>query len=143
MVYTFKATTNEKDNFEMVIDCNPDMPLIDLHNFLQKELGFDTSQIASFFLVDENWEKNQEITLLDMSEEDGVSFTMDEIRIKDYINEKDNKLLYVFDFFSDRSLKLELINQDASVALKNHKLKSMEGTPPSQLNDDINNLFDV
>jgi hypothetical protein len=36
---------------------------MDFHNLLQDELEFDKSQMASFFMATDNWEKEEEFTL--------------------------------------------------------------------------------
>ena len=73
-----------------------------LHEFIQDAFGFDNSQMASFYVSNEDWEKGQEITLMDMGEktESGEPILMmHDTLLKDVIFEAGQKLLYVFDFF--------------------------------------------
>ena len=39
---------------------------LDLHVFIQQLLHFDEGQMASFFITDDDWQKNKEITLFDI-----------------------------------------------------------------------------
>lgn len=74
----------------------------DLHNLIQEAFGFDNAQMASFYVSNEDWEKGQEITLMDMGEksESGEPILMmSDTIIKDIVFERGQKLLYVFDFF--------------------------------------------
>jgi hypothetical protein len=73
-----------------------------LHELIQEAFGFDDSQMASFYVSNEDWEKGQEITLMDMGErtENGEPILMmHDTLLKDVIFESGQKLLYVFDFF--------------------------------------------
>ncbi len=74
----------------------------ELHELIQEAFGFDNSQMASFYVSNEDWEKGQEITLMDMGEknENGEPILlMHDTLLKDVIFDSGQKLLYVFDFF--------------------------------------------
>ncbi|MEQ9186606.1 MAG: hypothetical protein RLP15_02660 [Cryomorphaceae bacterium] len=74
----------------------------ELHELIQEAFGFDNSQMASFYVSNEDWEKGQEITLMDMGEknENGEPILlMHDTPLKDVIFESGQKLIYVFDFF--------------------------------------------
>lgn len=74
----------------------------DLHELIQEAFGFDNSQMASFYVSNDDWEKGQEITLMDMGEktENGEPILMmHDTPLKDVVFEAGQKLLYVFDFF--------------------------------------------
>lgn len=63
--------------------------------------------MTSFFICDDDWEKDQEITLEDMgssSEED--SYIMRETRLSDLVEDEKQKLLYVFDPLAERVFSL-------------------------------------
>jgi hypothetical protein len=65
--------------------------------------------MTSFFICDDDWEKDQEITLEDMgssSEED--SYIMRETRLSDLVEDEKQKLLYVFDPLAERVFFIEL-----------------------------------
>ena len=70
----------------------------DLHEAILKAAGYKDDQMTSFFICDDDWEKDQEITLEDMgssSEED--SYIMRETRLSDLVEDEKQKLLYVFE----------------------------------------------
>jgi hypothetical protein len=80
-----------------------------LHNFIQKDLNFDTHQLASFFLTDDLWSKGLELTLIDMENDAGpAAIPMDSVKMSDLLKQKKERLLYVFDIFSDRCFFIEL-----------------------------------
>ena len=92
----------------ILIDCESDVfrdievatsnTFQDLHNIIQEAFGFDNSQMASFYLSNENWEKGQEITLMDMGDSEGAIPLMASTPIGSMIESEGQKLLYVFDF---------------------------------------------
>ena len=67
-----------------------------LHKSIQDAFGFDNQHMASFYMSSDNWEKGQEITLMDMTE--GDTPIMANTPLDEYIDEPGQKLLYVFDF---------------------------------------------
>jgi hypothetical protein len=74
----------------------------ELHDLIQEAFAFDNSQMASFYVSNEDWEKGQEFTLVDMgekNEKDEPILLMQDSLLKDVIFESGQKLLYVFDFF--------------------------------------------
>lgn len=71
----------------------------DLHNIIQEAFGFDNSQMASFYQSNEEWEKGSEITLMDMGEAEERIPLMSAVTIGSLLENKEAKMLYVFDFF--------------------------------------------
>ncbi len=143
MVYTFRLISNEVENFLRDFELLPDQSFFDFHLAIQEELHYDTSQIASFFLCNQNWEKQQEITLFEMAEdESGDMVVMDVARLSDFVVEKKQKILYVFDFFNERGFFIELIDLPGKATGACYPCcVKRQGRPPRQLimND---NLFD-
>jgi hypothetical protein len=111
MIYKFRIHFEENDKFSMDIEIKSTQTFFDLHCAIQEEAEWDNSQLASFFVCNDYWERDQEISLLDMSDgENAKPVVMDTAVIKDYIKELKQKLVYVFDFFSDRYFFIELID---------------------------------
>jgi len=110
MVYKFKIITDENDKFSMDIEIKSTQTFFDFHSAIQDEAGWDNSQLASFFLCNSIWEKEQEISLLDMSDgANSKTIVMDKAVLIDYVKELKQKLIYVFDFFNDRCFFIELV----------------------------------
>ena len=104
MVYKFVVLSDEDESFVREFEFLDSHTLLDFHNIIQDELEFDKSQMASFYLATDNWEKEEEFTLFDMGT---GSSTMEVAILDDIIFRKNQKLLYVFDFFNDRALFVE------------------------------------
>lgn len=108
MVYRFVVLSDEDEAFVREFEFLDSHSLLDFHNALQDELEFDRSQIASFFMATESWEKEEEFTLFDMG---AGSSTMENAVLEEVIFRKNQKLLYVFDFFNDRALFVEYVGE--------------------------------
>lgn len=113
MIYKFRMISNEVDEFYRDFVLKDSHTFFDFHNLIQEELNYDKSQLASFFTANEKWEKNQEISLYNMDDpDDGTvnAVTMDQAIIGEYIKEKDQQLLYEFDFFLERTFFIKVVD---------------------------------
>ena len=111
MIYKFRLISNEKEGFFCDIEIRSDQTFFDFHYAIQDIFGYDKSQLASFFIANEKWEKQQEITLLDMSQDESSEdvIVMDKAVLYDFIFEEKQRMIYVFDFFSERAFFVELV----------------------------------
>ena len=109
MVYHFRLISSEIDDFIFEILIDSEAYFFDLHLFIQENLNFDKSQITSFFITDEYWNKEIEITLLDMAFGESGQLVMDKVKLNELVSSLRQRLLYVFDLFSERVLFMELI----------------------------------
>ena len=96
MVYKFVVLSDEDESFVREFEFLDTHTLMDFHNLIQDELEFDKSQMASFFMATDNWEKEEEFTLFDMGT---GSSTMEVAVLEDIIFRKNQKLLICFRLF--------------------------------------------
>jgi hypothetical protein len=131
MVYKFVVLTDEDESFVREFEFLDTHTLLDFHNLLQDELEFDKSQMASFFMATDNWEKEEEFTLFDMGT---GSSTMETAVLEDIIFRKNQKLLYVFDFFNERALFVEYTGETKEVEGRELPIcTNSKGVPPKQV----------
>ena len=131
MVYKFVVLSDEDESFVREFEFLDSHTLLDFHNMIQDELEFDKSQMASFFMATDNWEKEEEFTLFDMGT---GSSTMEVAVLEDIIFRKNQKLLYVFDFFNDRSLFVEYTGESTEMdGREYHPAQILREFPPSRL----------
>ncbi len=135
MILLFRIISNEDQEFyrDLVIDGSD--TFLDFHHVLQENLGFDPTQLASFFICNENWEKQNEITLIDMMQEPGAeTLTMENVIMEQYFDDVNQRMIYVFDFFSERAFFMELIEYSDQVSpRKTPFIAQSVGDPPQQL----------
>jgi hypothetical protein len=131
MVYRFVVLSDEDESFVREFEFLDSHTLLDFHNMLQEELEFDKSQMASFYLATDNWEKEEEFTLFDMGT---GSSTMEVAVLEDIIFRKNQKLLYVFDFFNERALFAEYTGESKEIDGREYPVcTNSKGIPPKQV----------
>lgn len=109
MTISLRFISAEDDNFIREVKIDGEATFLDLHHFIQQLLDFDPSQMASFFMTDEDWQKNEEITLIDMIMDEGNnSLIMSEIPLNQFISNVKQRMIYTFDLFNDRNLFIEV-----------------------------------
>lgn len=109
MVYKFRLLSDEVEDFRRDIEIDSDATFLDLHNAILKSVNYPDDQMTSFFICNDKWIKEKEITREDMgsmSEED--NYTMEESVLGEHVEEEKQKLMYVFDPLGDRVFYMEL-----------------------------------
>lgn len=105
-VYKFKLFIEDNEDIYREIEILSGQTFEDFHNAIQDAYKFDKKHAASFFVSDDYWRKDQEITLceedlpLDSEEErKGVSpkKLMSKTKIAKYIDSPRQRFMYVFD----------------------------------------------
>ena len=136
-IFTFRAISQEEDDFILEIQIRSDQTFYDLHKSFQKELNYDKSQMASFYLTNDKWEKEKEINLFDMFDDNhngNELLKMSDTLLGDLLKKEKSKLLYVHDFFYERALFIELIKiTDHVVNTFSPERLRLEGTIPKQV----------
>lgn len=108
MIYKIRIILDAKEDVFRDIEIEAGNYLEELHNAITQAFGFDGSEMASFYLADEEWEQGEEISLFDMSEAGSDIRLMNETAIDDVINEENPHLIYVYDFLSMWTFFVEL-----------------------------------
>lgn len=133
MIVYLRILSIEKDDFLKEIAIDDNQTFADLHHFIQEILKYDATQMASFFTTDKEWNKEMEITLFDMTEGESHNLrVMQETIITEYLFELGQRLLYVFDFFSERAFFMEVI-QTADGHLDKPMCYKNDGDAPEQI----------
>ncbi len=106
-IYRFKVSLKNHDDLLRVIDIPGNYTFEGLHLAILSAVNFDDSQLASFYVSDDKWEKGQEITLLDMGD-DAAPLIMQDARLDKMLKKKGEHLIYVYDFILMWTFYLEL-----------------------------------
>lgn len=138
MVFKFRALSGDVDSFARDYEISEENTLFDLHQLIQSDLNFDSSQMASFFSVDHEWNKLREYTLFEIGEEaddmEDAPVPMDVVTLKEVVKEKNQRLLYTFDIYNDRSLFLEVLeHKKLDPGVKYPIITYSVGEPPFQI----------
>lgn len=109
MIFRFVIISDEVDDFKREIKIDADDTFLDLFKAIVNCTGFNENEMASFFICDDNWRKKQEITLVEMdTDSDEDSFIMEDTPLSDFLEDEKQKMLFVFDYITDRALFIEL-----------------------------------
>lgn len=137
MVYKFRIISDEVDGFFREIKIDSDASFYDLHEAILKSVGYKDDQMTSFFICDDDWEKETEVTLEDMgggsSEED--TYVMRDTRLSELLEDEKQKLIYVFDPLAERIFFIELSEIITGQDLKHAICSRKEGEAPQQTID--------
>ncbi len=111
MIYKFRMISGDNKVFLRDYEIDSNQTFLEFHKLIQNNLNYDASQLTSFFLTDEKWNKGLELTLIDMDNDAGpAAIPMNSVRIKDTLKERKERLLYVYDIFNDSLFFLELMD---------------------------------
>ncbi len=133
MVYRFILISDEVDDFMREIMIDSEASFFDFHEAILNSVNYTKDLMTSFFLCNDHWEKEQEITLVEMntgSEYD--NYIMEDISLDEFISEEKQKLLYVFDYVSDRVFFIELKEIIPGKNMNAPVCSNKKGTPPEQ-----------
>ncbi|MBQ7551018.1 MAG: hypothetical protein IJT04_05795 [Bacteroidales bacterium] len=127
MYYKFRVYYDEVEDFVRDIEIEANDSFESFHKILLSSIGLDGKELASFFICDSKWNKQKEISLMDMGdddekeepvyeEEDEYSlrsklpiFVMKDSLLKDFITNPHQQLMYEYDFLNPKVFYIELL----------------------------------
>ena len=109
MIYRFTIISDEVDDFLREIQIDPEATFYDFHEAILKSVSYDDNQMTSFFICDDDWEQEKEITLEEMDYNPEMdSWLMKDTPISEMVEDEKQKMLYVFDYLTERLFFIEL-----------------------------------
>lgn len=136
MVYKFKLVSDEVNNFSREIEIDSTSTFLQLRNVILDSVGYTRDELDSFFLCEDDWTKHEEITLEDMgSSSDQDIWLMDETPLNELVEDEGQKLMFVFDYITERAFFLELKEIIPGRDLKEPICTVSKGKAPSQMVD--------
>lgn len=136
MTFRFTVISDEIEDFLREIKIDSEATFQELHEIILQSCGYTNDQMTSFFICDESWNKEQEITLEDMgssSEED--TYIMRETALSELLEDEKQHLLYTFDPLADRVFFIELSEIIYGKDQKNAVCSKKSGEAPQQTID--------
>ena len=133
MIFNFRIVSDEVDNFKREIKIDSQATFLDLKNAICDCVSYDKNQMCSFFLCDDYWEKEKEITLEDMgSDSDQDVWLMEDSVLNDFIDDEGQKLMFVFDYLTNRAFFIEMKEMITGKTLKDPVCTLSLGHAPEQ-----------
>lgn len=136
MVYRFKLVSDEVTNFAREIEIDSENTFLQLRNAVLDSVDFSKDELDSFFLCDDDWQREEEITLEDMGtvSSDQDLWLMEETPLSELI-EENQKLVFVFDYLTERSFFMELKEMIPNRKLVEPVCTFKKGKAPKQVID--------
>lgn len=133
MVYKFKLVSDEVSNFSREIEIDANSTFLQLRNAILDSVDYAKDDIDSFFLCDDEWQRQEEITLEDMgSSSDQDIWLMADTPLNELIEEEGQKLVFVFDYMTERSFFMEMKEQIPGRNLSDPICTFKRGKAPEQ-----------
>lgn len=136
MIYKFRIVSDEVDNFKREIAIDADDTFLRLRNAILDSVGYTKDQMDSFFICDDDWSKEKEITFTDMdTDSDQDVWLMEDTHLNELIEDEGQKLMFVFDYMTDRAFFMEMKEIITGKNLKDPLCQHKEGKAPEQFID--------
>lgn len=139
MIFKFTILSDEVEDFVRIIEIDSESSFLDLHNAILDAVDYEKNQMTSFFLCNDDWEKEQEITLVEMeSSSEYDNLVMEDTVLDELLTDEKQKLMFLFDMVSDRAFFIELTEMIPGKDLDEAVCTSSKGNPPVQIVEDLN-----
>ncbi len=133
MVYKFKFVSDEVVNFAREIEIDSESTFLQLRNAILDSVDYSKDDIDSFILCDDDWDGHEEITLEDMgTSSDTDTWLMSDTPIAELVEEEGQKLRFIFDYLTERSFFMELVETIPGKYLSEPFCSFKKGNPPAQ-----------
>ena len=125
--YKFRVVCDTVDDFVRDIEILATYNFESFHNILYSSIGLTGNELASFSICDAKWNKKQEITLIDMFDDQEVEtpeydenddfstqsnipkFVMKDVLLKDFITDPHQQMIYEYNFLNPQFFYIELL----------------------------------
>lgn len=136
MVFRFLLLSDEVDDFRREIQIDSDATFYDLHQAIISSVNYKDEEMSSFFICSNDWAKEAEITLTEMDMgSDQDSYIMKDSVLNEFLEDEKQKLMYVFDYITERAFFMELREIITGKDLDKAICTKSEGEAPSQFVD--------
>ena len=136
MIYRFKLVSDEVDNFSREIEIDSESTFLQLRNAILESVGYSKDELDSFFLCDDDWQKEEEITLEDMgSASDKDVWLMENTPLSEMIEDEGQKVIFMFDYMTERIFFMEMKEVIPGRNLSEPVCTIKQGKAPAQVID--------
>ncbi len=134
MIFKFTLLSDEADDFVRVISIDAEASFLDLNDIILKSVNYSNSQMTTFFMCSDDWEKGQEITLLEMeSSSEYDNLVMEDTKLEELFSDEKQKVLFVFDMMYERAFFMELTEIIPGAHMDKAECIQADGVVPPQI----------
>lgn len=111
-IFHLRILMDEVQDVFRDIEIREDATYKDLHDAILKAFGFSGNEMASFYASNDDWDRGEEVPLMNMMEDFGhePAKSMSETKINEMMESKGSKMLYLYDFLRMWIFYVELID---------------------------------
>ncbi|MDD6475710.1 MAG: hypothetical protein PUF74_09345 [Sodaliphilus pleomorphus] len=136
MIYKFLVGSEESENFKLEIKIDSEDTFMRLRNTILDASGYSKEQMDSFYICDDDWHKEKEVTVMDMgSDSDEDVWIMDDTPLDELLDEEGQKLKFVFDYMTERYFYMVLKETIPGKSLHDPLCTRKEGKAPKETTD--------
>ncbi len=133
MIYKFLVGSEEAENFKLEISIDAEDTFMRLRNTILDAAGYNKEEMNSFYICDEDWNKEKEVTYVDMgSESDEDVWFMEDTRLDELLEDEGQKLKFVFDYMTERYFYMKLKETVPGKHLHDPLCTRKEGKAPKE-----------
>jgi hypothetical protein len=152
--YKFRVNFDDVEDFVRDIEILASDNFENFHKILYTSIGLKGNELASFSLCDVKWNKQKEITLIDMGDDSVAAmpeydenddfttksnlpkFVMKDSVLKDFISDPHQHIIYEYDFLNPKIFYVELlkilpVKEDVKYPRCSYSLKELPKETPN------------
>ena len=136
MVYKFIVGSEESESFKLEILIDSSDTFMRLRNTILEAAGYSKDNMNSFYICDDDWEKEKEVTYTDMnldSAED--AWLMEDTALDELVEDEGQKLKFVFDYMTERYFYMRLKETQPGQTMHSPLCTRKEGKAPKEVTD--------
>lgn len=143
--YVFRIVLDYEEDVFRDVSLASEASFLELYQFITASFNFKGEELGSFFLSNDDWEKGEEITLVDMGFDfpGEVKRAMADTKLNDLVTEKGQKLICVYDFMRMWCFFIELIEIKELPTLCTPELILSYGKAPKEDSKEIYEEMDL
>lgn len=136
MIYRFIVGSEEAENFKLEIAIDSEDTFLRLRNVILDAAGYNKEQIDSFYICDEDWQKEREVTYIDMdTDSDEDAWIMEDTHLSELLDEEGQKIKFVFDYMTERYFYMRLKEIEPGKSLRDPLCERKVGKAPIEMVD--------
>lgn len=136
MIHHYHVSSEREETFSLDFEIQADATFAQLMDLLIDTLDFDLASIGMFYICDDRWQNVGQVAHSDFFESDaGNQYEIEKTRLEDLLDDTGARMRYLYDFFEDRYLRLQLVKIHSG-SLSSPQIISLEGKKPRQTNPD-------
>lgn len=135
MLFRFTIISDEVDEFLREIKIDADATFLDFCEAILASCSYEDDQVTSFYITNDEWEKQCEITREDMgfTPYDEDVYTMDKTSLRSLLDDVPMRLKFIFDTFNNRAFYIELKEMIPGKNLKKAQITRSIGDAPAEI----------